>query len=192
MNDASKRNFSVNRDACNSDWHRVNSTIPNGTFFMMTLYLPAWPKTSLPAKQWTATTTKIEENSPEKRSMRNANTGIFTITNPIHLRSSFVDSARSRKAANKPCWYDGPFGRDPPVQQLPTKRNNFKQTILIAMIVLQTTRIPLTISLANDRSLYVGWLNILDTMRSWYGKRSFVVCVSHSPARTFKSFALAT
>lgn len=50
MNDPSKRNFSVNRDACNSVWHRVNSTMPNGTFFIMTLYLPAWPKISLPVE----------------------------------------------------------------------------------------------------------------------------------------------
>lgn len=44
-------------------------------------------------------------------------------------------------------------------------------------------------SLAKDRSLYCGWLNILDAMRSWNGSRSFVVCVSHSPARIFRSFA---
>lgn len=48
INDGSKRNFSVSRVPCNAAWHCWNGTIGNGTFFMITLYLPALPNTSLP------------------------------------------------------------------------------------------------------------------------------------------------
>jgi hypothetical protein len=71
-----------------------------------------------------------------------------------------------------------------------TKFAGGKQTTLMcAAGSIGRSRTNKATSLANDLELYCGWLMIVWTSRSWYGQRSFVVCVSHSPKRTLKVLA---